>query len=164
MGQPGRGRLASFCALGADDGSGNLYVVIDSVWWPRVLLSIVVLLGLWLVFLAFLVIARPDTGTLRGLPRMLPDTVRLVGRLAKDRTIPRSARIPAWALLVYLAMPIDLVPDFLPVIGYADDAILTALVLHRLFRKAGPTKLTEHWPGTALGLTTLRHMLHVEPS
>jgi uncharacterized membrane protein YkvA (DUF1232 family) len=134
------------------------------VWWPRVLLSIGVLLGLWLVFLAFLVIARPDTGTLRGLPRMLPDTVRLVARLARDRSIPWSARLPAWALLAYLAMPFDLVPDFLPVIGYADDAILTALVLHRLLRKAGPTKLTEHWPGTPDGLTTLRQMLRVEPS
>jgi uncharacterized membrane protein YkvA (DUF1232 family) len=138
--------------------------VIDSVWWSRVLLSIVVLLGLWLVFLAFLVIARPDTGTLRGLPRMLPDTVRLVARLARDRSISRSARLPAWALLAYLALPIDLVPDFLPVIGYADDAILTALVLHRLLRKAGPTKLTEHWRGPPEGLTTLCQMLHVEPS
>ncbi len=144
--------------------AGNLYVVIDPVWWPGVLLSIVVLLGLWPVFLAFLAIARPDTGALRGLPRMLSDTVGLVARLARDRSIPRSARLPAWALLAYLAMPFDLVPDFLPVIGYADDAILTALVLHRLLRKAGPTKLTEHWPGASEGLTTLRQMLHVEPS
>jgi uncharacterized membrane protein YkvA (DUF1232 family) len=129
-----------------------------------VLLSIVVLLGLWLVFLAFLVVARSDTGTLRGLPRMLPDTVRLVARLAKDRSIPRSGRLPSWALLTYLAMPFDLVPDFLPVLGYADDVILTALVLHRLLRKAGPTKLSEHWPGRSEGLITLRQMLHVEPS
>ena len=124
----------------------------------------VVLIALWLVFLAFLVIARPDTGTLRGLPRMLPDTLRVIGRLARDRSIPRSARLPAWALLAYLAMPIDLVPDFLPVIGYADDAILTAFVLHRLLRKAGPTKLAEHWPGTPEGLATLSQMLRLESS
>jgi uncharacterized membrane protein YkvA (DUF1232 family) len=135
-----------------------------SVWWQGALLSMVVLLAVWLLFLVFLVIARPDTGTLRRLPGMLPDTMRLVARLARDRSIPRSDRVPAWALLVYLAMPIDLVPDFIPVIGYADDAILTALALHRLLRKAGPTKLTEHWPGTPEGLTTLRQMLRVEPS
>jgi uncharacterized membrane protein YkvA (DUF1232 family) len=135
-----------------------------SVWWQGALLSMVVLLALWLLFLVFLMIARPDTGTLRGLPRMLPDTVRLLARLARDRSIPPSARLPAWALLAYLAMPIDLVPDFIPVIGYADDAILTALVLHRLLRKAGPTKLTEHWPGTPEGLATLSQMLHLEPS
>jgi hypothetical protein len=49
-------------------------------------------------------------------------------------------------------------------IGHADDAILTALVLHRLLREEGPTKLTEHWPGPPEGLTTLRQMLHVERS
>jgi uncharacterized membrane protein YkvA (DUF1232 family) len=145
-------------------GSGNLYVVTDYVWWQGALLSVVVLMALWLVFLAFLVIARPDTATLRGLPRMLPDTVRVVGRLARDRSIPRSSRILVWALLAYLAMPVDLVPDFLPVIGYADDAILTALVLHRLLRKAGPTKLAEHWPGTPEGLATLSQTLRLEPS
>ncbi|MDQ6854315.1 MAG: DUF1232 domain-containing protein [Actinomycetota bacterium] len=61
-------------------------------------------------------------------------------------------------------MPIDLIPDFLPVVGYADDAILTALVLHRLLRTAGPTKLAEHWPGTPEGLATLTQMLHLEPN
>jgi uncharacterized membrane protein YkvA (DUF1232 family) len=154
----------ALCALRESNRSGNLYAVTVLLSWQGALLSLVVLIALWLVFLAFLVVARPDTGTLRGLPRMLPDTLRWVGRLARDRGIPRSARLPAWALLSYLAMPIDLVPDFLPVIGYADDAILTAFVLHRLLRKAGPTKLTEHWPGTPEGLATLSQMLHLEPS
>jgi uncharacterized membrane protein YkvA (DUF1232 family) len=119
---------------------------------------------LWVAFLAFLVIARPDTGTLSGLPRMLPDTIRVVGRLARDRSIPRSSRFPVWALLAYYAVPVDLVPDFLPVIGYADDAILTALVLRRLFRKTGPTKLAEEWPGTPEGLAALSRMLKLEPN
>ena len=139
--------------------------MIDSVSvlsWQAALVSLAVLVVLWVAFLAFLVIARPDTGTLRGLPRMLPDTVRLVRRLAGDRTIPRSARLPVWAVLAYLAMPIDLVPDFLPVIGYADDVILTAFVLRRLMRKAGPAKLVEHWTGTPEGLTVLRQMLRLE--
>jgi uncharacterized membrane protein YkvA (DUF1232 family) len=134
------------------------------VWWQAALLSLAVLMVLWVAFLAFLVIARPDTGTLSGLPRMLPDTIRLVGRLARDRSIPRSARFPVWALLAYYAMPIDLVPDFLPVIGYADDAILTALVLRRLLRTTGPTKLAEVWPGTPEGLAALSRMLKLEPT
>jgi uncharacterized membrane protein YkvA (DUF1232 family) len=116
----------------------------------------------WLAFLAYLAIARPDTGTLRELPRALPDTIRLVRRLALDRSIPRSARFPVWALLAYLACPIDLVPDFVPVIGYADDAILTALVLRRLVRRAGPEKVVEQWPGTPEGLTVLHRMLRLE--
>jgi uncharacterized membrane protein YkvA (DUF1232 family) len=132
--------------------------------WHALLLSLAVLVALWIAFLVFLVITRPDTGALRDLPRMLPDTLRLVGRLAKDQSIARSARLPVLALLGYLAAPIDLVPDFIPVIGYTDDAILTALVLRHLVRKAGPEKLVEHWPGTPEGLVTLTRMLRLGPN
>jgi uncharacterized membrane protein YkvA (DUF1232 family) len=64
-------------------------------------------------------------------------------------------------LLVYLASPIDLVPDFIPVIGYADDVIITSIVLRRLVRRAGPEKLREHWPGTPEGLAQLQRLLRL---
>jgi uncharacterized membrane protein YkvA (DUF1232 family) len=67
-----------------------------------------------------------------------------------------------WALLAYLALPIDLVPDFIPVIGYADDAILTAIVLRHLARRAGWKRVAEHWPGTSDGLVTLSRMLRLD--
>jgi uncharacterized membrane protein YkvA (DUF1232 family) len=60
-----------------------------------------------------------------------------------------------WLLFAYLAMPIDLVPDFLPVIGYADDAIIVAAALRSVVRRAGPEALREHWPGTEDGLAVL---------
>jgi uncharacterized membrane protein YkvA (DUF1232 family) len=134
------------------------------VWWRSTLISLAVLVVLWLAFVAVLALARPDTVTLRQMPRLLPDTIRLVRRLASDRSIPRSARLPVWALLAYLACPIDLVPDFLPIVGYADDAVLTALVLRRLVRHAGHSKVSEQWPGTPEGLTTLRRLLRLEQS
>ena len=109
-----------------------------------------------------MVIARPKADTLRQMPRLLPDTIRLVRRLATDRTIPRSARLPVWGLLAYLATPIDLVPDFIPLIGYADDAVLVAYVLRRLIRRAGPDKVFAHWPGAPEGLVSLRHALGIE--
>src|SRR6476619_2778920 len=133
----------------------------DAVWVRAARTSVAVLVLIWVAFRVFLVVAKPDTGTLRDLPRMLPDTIRLVTRLARDRTISRSARIPLWLLVGYLGLPIDLVPDFLPVIGYADDAIVTALVLRYVFRKAGTDKLAEHWPGTPEGLTALRRLLRL---
>ena len=104
---------------------------------------------------------RGRSRTARELVRLLPDTLRLLRRLAQDRSIPRSARLPVWGLALYLASPIDLIPDFLPVIGHADDALLVGLVLRRLIRKAGPAKLAEHWPGTPEGLATLRRMLRL---
>jgi uncharacterized membrane protein YkvA (DUF1232 family) len=129
------------------------------VWWQATLVSLGVLVAVWLAFLAYLAIARPDSGTLRQMPRVLPDTVRLARRLAGDRSIPRSARIPVWALIGYLACPIDIVPDFVPVIGYADDVILVALVVRRLLRHAGASKVSEQWPGSPEGLTALCRML-----
>ena len=97
---------------------------------------------------------RPDNTSLSDATRLLPDTIRLVRRLSTDRTISRSTR---WwiCLLIYLASPIDLVPDFLPVIGYADDAIITSFVLRHVIARSGATKLREHWPGSEAGLATL---------
>jgi uncharacterized membrane protein YkvA (DUF1232 family) len=60
-----------------------------------------------------------------------------------------------WALLAYLALPIDLIPDFLPLIGYADDAIVVALALRSVARRAGTDAIAAHWPGSELGLRTV---------
>jgi uncharacterized membrane protein YkvA (DUF1232 family) len=111
-----------------------------------------------------LYLTRPDESTLVDAARLIPDTFRLVRKLATDRTIPLATRIPVWLLLAYLASPIDLVPDFLPVVGFADDAIITSLVLRRLIRKVGADKLTEHWPGTPEGLDRMRRLLRVPNS
>ena len=118
----------------------------------------------WIAFMALVFVARPGDLALRDAMRLLPDTLRLVRRLAADRSIPLSARVSVWLLLVYLASPIDLIPDFVPVIGYADDAILVSLVLRRLIRRSRAEKLREHWPGTAEGLTTLRRVLRLGES
>ncbi len=113
---------------------------------------------LWLALVAVLWFTRPDDVRLRDLLRLLPDVVRLVRRLAADRTLPRGVRVRLWLLLGYLAMPVDLVPDVLPVIGYADDAIVVALVLRSVVRRAGPEAMARHWPGTPEGLAALRRL------
>jgi uncharacterized membrane protein YkvA (DUF1232 family) len=89
---------------------------------------------------------------------MLPDVVRLLRRLAADRTLPRSLRWRLLALLAYLALPIDLVPDVIPVAGYADDVLLVAWVLRSVVRAAGPEALDRHWPGTPAGLAVVRRL------
>lgn len=117
------------------------------------------LLLLWLVFAAALWIAKPDEATLRGTLRLLPDVVRLVRRLAVDPTLPRGVRVRLWLLLGYLLFPLDLVPDVVPVLGYADDAILVALVLRSVVRAAGPEAVTRHWPGEPAGLELLLRLV-----
>jgi uncharacterized membrane protein YkvA (DUF1232 family) len=114
------------------------------------------LLLCWLVLMAVLWATCPDELRLGELLRLLPDVLRLVHRLAGDGTLPRGVRVRLWLLLAYLAMPIDLVPDFVPVLGHADDAVVVALVLRSVVRRAGPTAITRHWPGTPDGLAALR--------
>ncbi|MFB8128758.1 YkvA family protein [Streptomyces mirabilis] len=116
------------------------------------------LLLCWLLLLATLAIARPKGNLLTEAVRLLPDLLRLISRLARDRALPRRTRWLLWILAGYLALPIDLVPDFIPVLGYADDAIAVALVLRAVIRRAGPQALTRHWPGTDDGLNVVRRL------
>jgi uncharacterized membrane protein YkvA (DUF1232 family) len=116
------------------------------------------LLLLWVALVVVLLVARPDEMRLRDTMRLLPDVVRLLRRLAADASLPRGVRLRLWALLAYLAFPIDLVPDFIPVIGFADDAVIVALVLRSVTRRAGAAALERHWPGTADGLAAVRRL------
>jgi uncharacterized membrane protein YkvA (DUF1232 family) len=126
------------------------------VEWVRTL-GIVVgsLLLLWLLLLAALWRARPDDLTARGALRLLPDVLRLVRRLAADRALPGAVRIRLWLLLAYLVSPLDLVPDFIPVIGYADDVVVVAWALRSVVRRAGREALIRHWPGEPAGLAAV---------
>ncbi|GAA3419498.1 YkvA family protein [Streptosporangium vulgare] len=117
------------------------------------------LLLLWLALAAFLVMARPRGTALTETLRLLPDLLRLVARLARDGGLPRGVRVRLWLLLGYLALPIDLIPDVIPVLGYADDAIIVAFVLRSVVRRAGPEALAGHWPGTPEGLAVVRRLV-----
>ncbi|KOX25570.1 hypothetical protein ADK67_17025 [Saccharothrix sp. NRRL B-16348] len=119
-------------------------------------------MGLWLALLLGLFLVRPRGVALRLILRLLPDVLRLVTRLARDPRVPRSARVRLWLLLGYLALPFDLVPDFIPVLGYADDAIVVSWVLRSVIRSAGPEVVAEHWPGTPEGLAVVRRLVGVD--
>lgn len=110
---------------------------------------------LWLVLLAALWRARPDQAGIRAALRLLPDLIRLLRRLAGDPQLPRRARVRLALTLAYLACPIDLVPDVIPVLGYADDVVVVALALRSVVRHAGVSALERNWPGSPDGLAAL---------
>jgi uncharacterized membrane protein YkvA (DUF1232 family) len=116
------------------------------------------LLGLWAALLLGLFLIRPRGNALALAIRLLPDVLRLVARLARDPRVPHPARVRLWLLLAYLALPFDLVPDFIPVLGYADDAILVSWVLRSVIRAVGPDVVAELWPGTPDGLAVVRRL------
>lgn len=115
----------------------------------------IALAATWLVLVVVLWPVRPDEAHLSQALRLLPDALRLIKRLAAAPDVPKGTRVRLWLLMAYLALPIDLVPDFLPVVGYADDAVITALVLRSVVRRAGPDVVSREWPGTQAGLATL---------
>ncbi len=116
---------------------------------------------LWLVLMVCLAILRPDGATLRDSARVVPDAVRLVTRLSRDHTLSRPIRLRLLLLVGYLAIPVDLVPDFVPVLGHADDAIVIGIVLRSVIRRAGPDIVRQHWPGTPGGLDTLARLCRI---
>jgi uncharacterized membrane protein YkvA (DUF1232 family) len=119
--------------------------------WPWGLLLVVI--GLYTVAVAaFLAAGRREDA--RALAGFIPDCIVLVGRLARDRRISRPRRAALWLVLGYLVLPIDLIPDFLPIAGQADDAVLLALALRVLAHGADAGALREAWPGpeASLGL------------
>lgn len=121
---------------------------------------------LWLLLILLLLLEQrrqPHRASLTDLLRLVPDVVRLVKRLAFDHTVSVGVRIWLGALLLYLLSPIDLVPDFIPVIGFADDAIVVALVLRFATRRAGPEAVERHWPGTPEGLAAVLRLAGIEP-
>jgi uncharacterized membrane protein YkvA (DUF1232 family) len=137
------------------------------MWWQLVTGVVAALALLWLLLLAALWRAKPDALQARAALRLLPDVLRLLSRLARDPSLPRRVRWRLWAALGYLALPVDLVPDFVPVLGYADDLVVVALVLRSVVRSAGGDALTRHWPGSPEGLealTTLARLTRAGPT
>ena len=113
----------------------------------------------------------------RGIPvteglRLLPDVLRLLRGLAADRTLPWTVRARVWVALAWLISPIDLIPEFLPVIGAVDDVIVVAIALRSLIRRAGPGTVQRHWRGPRTGWppcpgsagSRSRHRAHRQPA
>jgi uncharacterized membrane protein YkvA (DUF1232 family) len=122
----------------------------DVPFWPWGLLLIA--LGLWVVSVAALIAAgrREDARALAG---FIPDCLVLCSRLARDRRVSRPRRAALFVALGYLALPIDLVPDFLPGIGQLDDAVVVGIAIRLVVHGSGTGIVREAWPGPEASLT-----------
>lgn len=136
-------------------------------WWEVVLGLVGGLVVLWLALVLVLWIEQrrhPGGASIRDLLRLVPDVARLLRRLTTDRTLSIGVRVWLTVLLVYLLSPIDVIPDFIPVLGYADDAIVVAIALRFATRRAGSDAVQRHWPGTPEGLSAVLRLAGLKTS
>lgn len=120
---------------------------------------ILVVLGVWALVVIVVWRAAPAKTTLLDVVRLLPDVLRLAAGLARDPTTPRSCRLALAGLALWIASPIDLIPEFLPVIGPLDDIVVAAIVLRWVGRRIGDDALWAHWPGTTEGFGLVLRLL-----
>ncbi len=111
----------------------------------------------WIVAVLFLVFVGRSTQA-RALAGFIPDCIILIGRLLHDPRVPRRRKLLLAATAGYLALPIDLVPDFIPVIGQLDDAIILAFVIRHLLR-GNEQVIRELWPGPEQSLELLLRLI-----
>jgi uncharacterized membrane protein YkvA (DUF1232 family) len=125
--------------------------------------AVLVIAGAALALYAVAVLALVAAGRrtdARALAGFIPDCLVLFKRLLGDPRVPRARKALLAGMVGYLAMPIDLVPDFIPVAGQLDDAILVALVLRAVLRGPAQPLLREHWPGPERSLRVVERLAH----
>jgi uncharacterized membrane protein YkvA (DUF1232 family) len=132
--------------------------------WGVIVAIVGSLIAVWLLFVAVLWVFRPRDVRLGQLVRIVPDVLRLVRQLLGDRTVPLGVRLALVGLLAWLVNPIDLIPEFIPVLGPLDDVVVAVLVLRYVRRRLGDDELRRRWPGTADGYSLLSGVLGRRPA
>ena len=127
------------------------------------LYALAIAAGIWLVLITLLLVAGRKTSA-RELAALIPNLVALFRGLVRDPRVPRREKWLLAGAAIWLASPIDLIPEFIPVLGPLDDAVVAALVLRRLVRIAGRQVLTDHWRGDPAVLDRVLRVLRVPPA
>ena len=117
------------------------------------------LILVWVLLVGLLWLLRPRGTSLRALVAVVPDVLRLGRQLVADPTIPRGVRLALVGLVVWLVSPIDLVPEFIPILGPVDDVVVAVLVLRYVRRRLGEPELRRRWPGSVEGYELLGGVL-----
>ncbi len=117
----------------------------------------------WLVLVALLLVARPSGQSARSVAGFFPNVIRLLRDLHSDQAVPRSVRVRVWIAVLYNLQPFTIIPDFIPVIGLADNVVVTAWALRSAVHRAGGQAVARHWRGTPDQLDLLFRVARLGP-
>ena len=114
---------------------------------------------LWVALLVLFWLLCPKDVPVREVPSVVPDAVRLVRGLVADGAAPLDVRLVLIGLLVWIISPIDLIPEFIPVLGPLDDIIVAVVAMRYVRRRLGDVELRRRWPGSDDGYTLILRVL-----
>jgi uncharacterized membrane protein YkvA (DUF1232 family) len=129
----------------------------------ELVIALLVVLVVWAVALVVLLVVGRKLAAKRLLT-LVPNLVSLFRGLLGDDRVPVTSKLVLGAGLVWVVSPIDLVPEFIPVLGPFDDAIVGALVLRHVVQRAGPSVVAAHWRGDDRTLAMLLRVAGVRRS
>lgn len=127
-------------------------------WWTWLLL-IGGILAVALIAAAFSI--RHSRQALLQLARLIPACLALFRDIMRDPLVPRRAKLAPVLVIVYLALPIDLIPDFIPGLGHLDDALIVAWALRHLIATVGRERVAANWKGNPDTLQRLLRLARV---
>jgi uncharacterized membrane protein YkvA (DUF1232 family) len=113
------------------------------------------LVALWIAMLVVFWLFRPKDVALRELLGVVPDLVRMLRSIVRDPSSPMDVRLVLVGLLVWILSPIDLIPEFIPVLGPLDDVVVSIVALRYVRRRVGVSAMHDRWPGTEDGFALL---------
>jgi uncharacterized membrane protein YkvA (DUF1232 family) len=129
----------------------------------RVLLGILVgLVALWAALLVLFSVLRPKGVPAREILAVIPDVLRLIRSVVGDRAAPLDVRVALVGLLAWIVSPIDLIPEFIPVLGPLDDVVVAVVAMRYVRRRLGAENLRERWVGTDDGFALLLRVIGTE--
>ena len=122
---------------------------------PTVVAILVALVVLWGLFLVVFWILRPKGVSVRELVSLVPDILRLLRSLIGDGSAPLDVRLALIGLVAWIVSPIDLIPEFIPVLGPMDDVVVAIVAMRYVRRRVGVEDLRRRWTGSAAGFAML---------
>jgi uncharacterized membrane protein YkvA (DUF1232 family) len=139
-------------------GSPSTLVDYDSVV-STILVVVVAVIAVWVALLVLFWALRPKGVPIRELLAVIPDVLRLLRSIIRDRSAPLDVRIVLVGLIAWILSPIDLIPEFIPVLGPLDDVVVAVVAMRYIRRRVGAEDLRRRWVGSPEGFEMLLRVI-----